>query len=89
MPQVAREVIKERAARLRDKGEASLASYLDGQVGRDAEVLMEREGVGRTPAYATVMLDGPSAPGELITARVTRSDGARLQARQLTPTSAP
>jgi len=89
MPQVAGPEIKERAARLRRKGEASLAGYLNAQVGQDAEVLIEREGVGRTPGYATVRLDQHAAPGELITARVTRSDGVRLHAGLLTPTSAP
>jgi threonylcarbamoyladenosine tRNA methylthiotransferase MtaB len=89
MPQVAGREIKERAARLRRKGEASLAKYLDAQVGGTTEVLIERKGAGRTPGYAPVTLDHVAAPGELIAARVTRSDGARLQARLLTPTSAP
>jgi threonylcarbamoyladenosine tRNA methylthiotransferase MtaB len=89
MPQVAGCEIKERSARLRRKGEASLAKYLDAQVGGTAEVLIERKGAGRTPGYAPVTLHHTAAPGELIAARVTRSDGVRLQARQLTTTSGP
>ncbi len=38
--------IKERAARLRDKGQAALGEYLDAQVGREVELLMERDGLG-------------------------------------------
>ena len=35
-------------------GEAALARYLQAQVGRDVEVLMERDGLGRTPGFAEV-----------------------------------
>ena len=49
MPQVAGAVIKDRAARLRVSGQTALAAYMSAQVGREAELLMERRGVGRTP----------------------------------------
>ena len=48
MPQVAREVVKERARRLRDKGEAALARHLSAEVGTRRMVLTESQGVGRT-----------------------------------------
>ena len=83
MPQVACPVIKERAARLRAKGQAALACHLAGHIGHDAEVLLEQEGLGRTPGFAHVVVNGDVeglAPGALVTARVTRSDGARLHA---------
>jgi threonylcarbamoyladenosine tRNA methylthiotransferase MtaB len=89
MPQLPRPIVKERAQRLRDKGQAVLASYLHGQVGREVELLMEREGLGRTPGFAEMRLDAPAAQGEFLAARVTRSDGARLQGERLQPTSAP
>ncbi len=93
MPQVRGPVIKVRAAQLRAKGQAALAGYLEAQVGREAEVLMEQNGRGRTPAFAPVQLDGAdgaeaSAPGDFIVARVTRSDGTRLRARRAAPTCA-
>jgi threonylcarbamoyladenosine tRNA methylthiotransferase MtaB len=88
MPQVQAPAIKERAARLRAKGREALAGYLDAQVGNEAEVLMEQNGVGRTPAFAPVQLDEPAAPGDFIAARGTRSDGTRLQARRSAPTCA-
>ena len=37
---------KERAARLRAAGERALARYLERQVGRTAQVLVERDGRG-------------------------------------------
>jgi threonylcarbamoyladenosine tRNA methylthiotransferase MtaB len=89
MPQVARRVAKDRAARLRQKGATALAAHLQAQVGRDVEVLMELDGVGRTPDYAEVALEAGAAPGALVTARVTRSEGARLQAERIAPKCAP
>jgi threonylcarbamoyladenosine tRNA methylthiotransferase MtaB len=85
MPQVARTVVKERAARLRAKAQAALAGYLDGQVGEEVELLMERDGIGRTPGFAEVVLDSPEAQGRLVRARVTASDGRRLQGERLAP----
>ena len=41
MPQVARDVVKERAQRLRAKGEAALRRHLDAQVGTTRRVLAE------------------------------------------------
>ena len=42
MPQVAGATVKERAARLRAKGRMALTGYLEAQVGRAAEVLVEQ-----------------------------------------------
>ncbi len=89
MPQVSGRETKARAARLRDKGRRTLAAYLRAQVGRSVELLMERDGQGRTPAFAEVMLDGPAAARDFVLARVTRSDGLRLQAERLAPKCAP
>src|SRR5262252_788878 len=61
MPQVARAVVKERAACLRAKGAAALSSYLEAQVGRAVEVLMERDHLGRTPGFAQMLLAGSAA----------------------------
>ena len=41
MPQVAREIVKERARRLREKGAAALRRHLDGEIGRRRRVLVE------------------------------------------------
>ena len=89
MPQVAGTIIRERAARLREKGKSMLAAYLGAQVGLRAEVLVEQAGRGRTPGFAPVDLDFPVSPGALVTARVTRSDGTRLQARCVAPNCPP
>jgi threonylcarbamoyladenosine tRNA methylthiotransferase MtaB len=89
MPQVPGRETKARAARLREEGRRALAGYLQSQIGCSVELLMERDGVGRTPGFAEVALDGPAAARDFVLARVTRSDGLRLQAERLVPRFAP
>jgi threonylcarbamoyladenosine tRNA methylthiotransferase MtaB len=79
MPQVSGPVVKERAARLRQRGEAALSAHLDQQVGSRVELLIERERLGRTPGFAELELDAPAQPGTLTEARVIGSTGRRLR----------
>ena len=88
MPQVARAIVKDRAARLRQKGAMALARYLEAQVGRDVEVLMERDQVGRTPGFAEMVLASSVPAGRLLGARVTGMSGQQLQGEALAPTFA-
>ena len=57
MPQVDREIVKERARRLRERGAAALRRHLDAQVGVTHRVLAERGGIGRTKHFTQVRLD--------------------------------
>ncbi len=82
MPQVDRGTVKCRSARLRQKGAEGLARHLSGQVGRTVEVLVERDGWGRTPDFAEVRLFGAVA-STLQRTEITRSDGVRLEGRVL------
>ncbi len=68
MPQRDRHVVKERAARLRAKGEAASAARLSSLVGTTQELLVERGGIGRTECFASVRIDAP--PGSVVTARI-------------------
>ena len=65
MPQVAREVVKERARRLRDRGEAALARHLSAEVGTRRMVLTESQGVGRTEGFTLVRFPAPVPAGEI------------------------
>jgi threonylcarbamoyladenosine tRNA methylthiotransferase MtaB len=85
MPRVSGPETRARAASLRERGERALGAYLQAEVGRDVEILMERDGIGRTPGFAEVALAGSAEVRSLVVARVTRSDGARLQAEPLAP----
>ena len=80
MLQVAGDVVKERARRLRDKGEAALRRHLDGEVGAQRRVLTERRGIGRTPQFTPVRLAAPVEPGLMLDVTVAGHDGRQLLA---------
>ena len=74
MPQLPVGVRKERGGRLREAGAAALAGFLATRVGRSAEVLIEKDRLGRTEHFAPLVLDaeGPApAPGTVVTAMAT------------------
>jgi threonylcarbamoyladenosine tRNA methylthiotransferase MtaB len=78
MPQVERQEIKARAARLREKGDAVLGVHFDAMQGREVEVLMERPDVGRTPQFAEVITSTARAVGDVTIVRIAGHDGRRL-----------
>ncbi len=78
MPQVSHAVAKERAARLRECGDAALRAHLDRQIGRNICVLAERGGKGRAHDFTLVRTPGALA-GEMFEARVAGHDGRALQ----------
>lgn len=80
MPQLDRAVVKQRAQRLRDKGEAALRAHLDAQVGTTHRVLTERGGIGRTEQFTAVRLNAPLAPGLFLDLTVAGHDGRQLLA---------
>jgi threonylcarbamoyladenosine tRNA methylthiotransferase MtaB len=54
MPAVAPEIVRERAAQLREAGARALAADLARRVGSEGEVLIEKPGRGRAAFYAAV-----------------------------------
>jgi threonylcarbamoyladenosine tRNA methylthiotransferase MtaB len=78
MPQVGREIVKERARRLRERGEAALRRHLDAQVGATHRVLAERGGIGRTEHFTQVKLKPALEPGEIVDLTMTGHDGRQL-----------
>jgi threonylcarbamoyladenosine tRNA methylthiotransferase MtaB len=80
MPQVAGDVIKDRARRLREKGDAAMRRHLDGEVGACRRVLTERGGLARTPQFTPVRLKAPAAPGLMLDVAVAGHDGRQLLA---------
>jgi threonylcarbamoyladenosine tRNA methylthiotransferase MtaB len=80
MPQLRGDVVRERARRLRDKGEAALRRHLDGEIGARRQVLTEAGNLGRTEHYTPVRLTAPSAPGLLLDLAIAAHDGRRLLA---------
>ena len=78
MPQLDRQLVKERAARLREKGRQALERHLQRWAGRRAPVLMEREALGRAPDFTEVRLDDMPPPGSLVEARITGHNDQHL-----------
>ncbi|MGB3503099.1 MAG: tRNA (N(6)-L-threonylcarbamoyladenosine(37)-C(2))-methylthiotransferase MtaB [Mesorhizobium sp.] len=82
MPPVRREIVKERAARLRQAGEAAFRRHLERTTGTEQSILIERGGLGRTEGFTLAAIDC-GAPGEIVAARVTGHDGQRLVAEPM------
>jgi threonylcarbamoyladenosine tRNA methylthiotransferase MtaB len=81
MPQVAPEVARARAARLRQAGAAAFLRHLDAQIGRRITVLAERGGKGRAEDFTPVDMPA-SEPGTLISGEVIGHDGRALLLRR-------
>jgi threonylcarbamoyladenosine tRNA methylthiotransferase MtaB len=80
MPQIKRDIIKERARRLREKGEAALRHHLEAQVGARRRVLVESDELGRTEHFTRARLASPIEPGTILDVTVTGHDGRQLLA---------
>ena len=79
MPQVKGPVIRERAARLRDVGEAALERHLLAQVGRDVQLLVERNGLARTEQFTLTEI-ATGLPGDIVPARIVDASHRHLMA---------
>ena len=80
MPQVAREVVKERARRLREQGTAALRRHLDREIGACRSVLAESASLARTEQFTPVRLATSVAPGMIVDVTVAAHDGRQLLA---------
>jgi threonylcarbamoyladenosine tRNA methylthiotransferase MtaB len=78
MPQVGRNIVKQRARALREKGAAALTRHLDAQVGNRRLVLTERGGIGHTEQFTAVRLAAPVAPGAILDLTMMGHDGRQL-----------
>jgi threonylcarbamoyladenosine tRNA methylthiotransferase MtaB len=79
MPQVARDVVKGRAARLRDAAAERRSQWLDSLVGAAQPVLIEGDSTGHTDNFAPIALPGAQR-GETGVARIVGREGDRLTA---------
>jgi len=77
MPQLPRATIRDRAARLRKKGEVTLQARLDAMKGSRHTVLAERGGIGRTPCFTPVEI-GEVAYGTFLAVAITGRHGEHL-----------
>jgi len=79
MPQVPVAARRARAAALRKAAEGPRRRYLDGLVGRERQVLLEKPESGRDECFAEVAFKRPAGePGTLVQSRITGVAGERL-----------
>jgi threonylcarbamoyladenosine tRNA methylthiotransferase MtaB len=87
MPQVEKPVVKERAARLRAKGDEALSARMSALVGSEQILLVEKAGtnsnMGRTPCFAQARFTDTVQPGQMIRVRVTGATQTQLIAEPL------
>jgi len=77
MPQLPREVVKARAARLREAAATRRARWLDSLVGSRQRVLVENGGKGHADNFAPVAVSGADK-GETLAVRIASRDGDHL-----------
>lgn len=81
MPQLPGDVIRARAAALRQKGEEALAAHLARQIGRTLDVLVEEPKRARAPDFSEVALEEAATPGTIIRATITAASRTALKAQ--------
>ena len=79
MPQLPRELVKARAARLRSGAAVRRQAWLDGLAGTTHPVLIENKGKGHTDNFAPVAIANAKR-GEAGNVRITGNDGKQLMA---------
>ncbi|XAO72465.1 MAG: MiaB/RimO family radical SAM methylthiotransferase [Acetobacteraceae bacterium] len=81
MPPVPHPQRTARAARLRERGEANRRAYWTRLIGQETEILMEKDGIGRSPHFAPVKIVSQQAQrGEIITVRLVALDNEAIVA---------
>ncbi|WP_193174452.1 tRNA (N(6)-L-threonylcarbamoyladenosine(37)-C(2))-methylthiotransferase MtaB [Oricola nitratireducens] len=81
MPQVAREIVKQRAKRLREKADQAWTRHMRRLAGTRQDVLIERDSIGRTADFSLVSVAGLAAgPGNIVPVVIDGDDGAMLTA---------
>jgi threonylcarbamoyladenosine tRNA methylthiotransferase MtaB len=78
MPQLPRQVVKERAARLRARGALALRAHLDAEVGAWRRVLVESQEQGRTEQFTQVQLASAAEPGAIVEVKIAGHDDKQL-----------
>jgi threonylcarbamoyladenosine tRNA methylthiotransferase MtaB len=77
MPQVEREAVKARAARLRETAAKRRERWLDSLIGTNSRMLLEADGKGHADNFAPIVLAGAKR-GEIVDVRITGRDEDHL-----------
>ena len=76
--QVPKKIRKERAAKLREAGKKQLEKFLHSRIGKVENIIVEKEGAGRTEHFALVQFSGLKEAGTLTSLKITGEDGKHL-----------
>lgn len=79
MPQVARDIAKQRAERLRAKGRARVLAHLEEGLGATRPVLMETATLGRTHQFTPVRVAEEARAGDILALRLAAHDGQSFE----------
>ena len=87
MPQLDKQIIKQRTAEIRNLGGAQLTAHLDRLIGQDSMLLVERGQKGHLPGFAVARLDNNGlssdaiiAPGTILPVRLAAHNGSEMTA---------
>jgi threonylcarbamoyladenosine tRNA methylthiotransferase MtaB len=80
MPAVHGRTVKDRALRLRAKGDEALARHLQRKVGVAVRGLVERPGLARAEDFTELSFEGVAEPGAIVALKVTGHDGRKATA---------
>ncbi len=83
MPQVQKQIRKQRAAALREVGERQVKKFLATQINATRSVIIEKDDQGHTEHFAPVKLDRMMQPGQLVPVRINSADAGFLNATVL------
>ncbi|MEL6200729.1 MAG: tRNA (N(6)-L-threonylcarbamoyladenosine(37)-C(2))-methylthiotransferase MtaB [Pseudomonadota bacterium] len=78
MPQMGRGIVKQRAARLREKSNAAWQAHLDRQIGKEFRALIEKGGVGRTEDFTPIRVPSDGEIGSILPVAANGHDGDML-----------
>ena len=81
MPQMDRSIIKERAARLRSRGELAVQNHLAAQIGLEHNILIENERMGRTEGFSEVLFNKDQIKGSIVNAKIVSKSQTQLIAQ--------
>ena len=81
MPQMDRSIIKERAARLRSRGELAVQNHLAAQIGVEHNILIENERMGRTEGFTEVLFNKDQIKGSIVNAKIVSKSQTQLIAQ--------
>ncbi len=78
MPQVAGNIRKERAEKLRNAGDVELAKFLSGKINKNVNAIIEKENLARCEDFTSVRINGEFEAGSIVPVTLVAVEGLEL-----------